>query len=73
LACHCSVRFDLLPAVLAGYAVLTLAARPRLAQAVVAAATAVKFWPALMITPVVASDRDGSGAELRGRSPILRT
>jgi hypothetical protein len=51
-------RFDLLPAVLAGYAVLNLAARPRLAQTVVAAATAVKFWPALMIAPVVASDRD---------------
>ena len=51
------LRFDLLPSVLVGFAVLTLAERPRLTQVVVAIATAIKLWPALLIPPVVAFAR----------------
>ena len=49
---HCPVlgyfRFDLLHAVLAGYAVLTLATRPRSAQAVAALTIAVAGWSRLL-------------------------
>jgi hypothetical protein len=42
-------RFDLLPGILVGCAVLWLANRPRAAAAALAVATAVKLWPALLI------------------------
>ena len=48
-------RFDLLPGVLCGAAVLLAGARhPRTAAAVVAVATGVKLWPALVIPPLLA-------------------
>lgn len=51
-------RFDLLPAVLAGAAVLLLASRPRVAMFCISVATAVKLWPALVIPPLIARVRD---------------
>lgn len=51
------VRFDPLPAVLVGVAVLLLASRPRLAMLCVSVATAVKLWPALAIPPLLAGLR----------------
>ena len=50
-------RFDLLPAVLVGAAILLLAARPRLAMLCVSVATAVKLWPALVVPPLLAGVR----------------
>jgi hypothetical protein len=50
-------RFDLLPGVLCGAALLLLASRPRVAAACVAVATAVKLWPALVIPAMAASSR----------------
>jgi Glycosyltransferase family 87 len=50
-------RFDLLPGVLAGAAVLLLASRPRVAGALVATATAVKLWPVLLVPALVAAGR----------------
>lgn len=47
-------RFDLLPGVLVGSAVVVLAARPRLAAAVLAVATAVKLWPVVVAPPLLA-------------------
>jgi hypothetical protein len=47
-------RFDLLPGVLCGAAVLALPGRPRAAAAAVAVATGIKFWPALVIVPLLA-------------------
>jgi hypothetical protein len=51
-------RFDLVPAVLVGLAVLVLATRPRLALGAVTVATAIKFWPVLVVPPTVAGVRD---------------
>lgn len=51
-------RFDLVPAVLVGLAVLVVATRPRLALAAVTVGTAVKFWPVLAVPPLVAGVRD---------------
>lgn len=50
-------RFDLLPAVLVGWALLTLVEHPRRAQVLVAVATAIKLWPALVVAPLVAGAR----------------
>ncbi|MGN6576314.1 MAG: glycosyltransferase 87 family protein [Nocardioides sp.] len=47
-------RFDLLPGVLCGAAVLALPGRPRVAAAAVAVATGIKLWPALVIPPLLA-------------------
>ena len=60
-------RFDPLPAVLVGVAVLLLASRPRLAMLCVSVATAVKLWPALAIPPLLAGLRrrwQGAGVVL---------
>ncbi len=46
-------RFDLLPGVLCGLAVLALPGRPRTAAAAVAVATGIKLWPALVIVPLL--------------------
>jgi hypothetical protein len=48
-------RFDLLPGVLCGTAMLLLAKRPRWAGVCLAMATAVKLWPALVLASVVAT------------------
>jgi hypothetical protein len=50
-------RFDLLPGVLCGAAVLLLARRPGLAAGCAAVATAVKLWPALILPPLLAGSR----------------
>jgi len=50
-------RFDLVPAVLLGLAVLLLAVRPRLAMICVSVATAVKLWPALAIPALLGGAR----------------
>lgn len=42
-------RFDLVPGVLLGVAVLLVGSRPRCAAVAAAAATAVKFWPAVVL------------------------
>jgi hypothetical protein len=47
-------RFDLLPGVLCGAAVLALPGRPRAAAAAVAVATGIKLWPALVVVPLLA-------------------
>jgi len=49
-------RFDLVPGVLAGSAVLLLATRPRLATLFVAAGAAIKLWPAMLL-PALATPR----------------
>jgi hypothetical protein len=46
-------RFDLLPGVLCGAAVLALPGRPRAAAAAVAVATGIKLWPALVVVPLL--------------------
>ena len=50
-------RFDLLPGVLTGMAVLVAATRPRLTGALVAVATAVKLWPAVLVPALLAVAR----------------
>ena len=57
-------RFDLLPGVLCGLAVLALPGRPRTAAAAVAVATGVKLWPALVIVPLLAVVRPRRPATL---------
>ncbi len=47
-------RFDLVPGVLAGAALLLLVLRPRLAAGAVALATAFKLWPALVLPALAA-------------------
>ena len=73
-------RFDLLPGVLCGAAVLLVARHPRTAAAVVAVATGVKLWPALVIPPLLAVARPrraatavlvGTGLALAGASVVL--
>jgi uncharacterized membrane protein len=44
-------RFDLLPGVLVGTAVLAIGSRPRVAAALLAAATSVKLWPLVLAPP----------------------
>ena len=50
-------RFDLLPGVLVGAAVLLLATRPRVALGAAAVATGVKLWPALLLPGLLAAVR----------------
>lgn len=50
------VRFDMIPAVLVGGALIVVRARPRLAGALVGLGAAVKLWPALLF-PVLLSQR----------------
>jgi Glycosyltransferase family 87 len=50
-------RFDLLPGVLVGVAVLLLAAHPRVALGAAAVATGVKLWPALLLPGLLAGVR----------------
>lgn len=47
-------RFDLVPALAAGTALLILSKRPRTAGALVAVGAAIKLWPAILI-PVIAA------------------
>ena len=48
-------RFDLLPGVLVGTAVLAAGSRPRLAAVLLAVATSVKLWPVLLAPPLLAA------------------
>jgi hypothetical protein len=70
-------RFDLLPSVLCGLAVLALARRPGLAAACAAIATAVKLWPALLLPPLLAGARSRGHAALAvatvGTGAVLAT
>lgn len=50
-------RFDLLPGVLAGVAVLVLVRHPRAASVCLALATGIKLWPALLAPPLLAVAR----------------
>ena len=50
-------RFDVLPGMLAGAAVLYLTTRPRLAGAFVTVGAAIKLWPALLVPAVLAPRR----------------
>lgn len=59
------VRFDMVPAVLAGGAVLALARRPWLAGAFTGLGAAIKLWPALLIA-AFAAPRRGRVAALAG-------
>lgn len=54
-------RFDLVPGLLAGVALLTVAAHPRLAAGAAAVATALKLWPALLL-PALAARRSSRNA-----------
>ena len=47
----CYVRFDLVPAVLAGAAILVCRRQPWLTGALTGIAAAIKLWPALLILP----------------------
>jgi hypothetical protein len=58
-------RFDLVPGVLAGVAVLVLAGRPRVSAACAAVAAGAKLWPALLL-PALA-------APWRARRTVLTT
>jgi len=49
-------RFDLVPALLAGVALVLLSSRPRVAAAAAALATGFKLWPALVL-PALAAPR----------------
>ena len=51
-------RFDLVPGVLAGTAVLLLGPFPRIAGMAVAAATGLKLWPALLLPALAARQRE---------------
>ena len=50
-------RFDLVPGVLAGAALLLLVRRPALASAAAAVATAVKLWPVLLVPGLLGAVR----------------
>jgi hypothetical protein len=50
-------RFDLVPGVLAGAAVLLLATRPRLAAVFVVLGAAIKLWPAVLLPALAAPAR----------------
>lgn len=58
-------RFDLVPGVLVGIAVLYAAHRPAFAGAVAACATSLKYWPA-MVLPAVAAPRQSRLRALAG-------
>jgi hypothetical protein len=57
-------RFDLLPGVLCGVAVLLVARHPRTAAACVAVATGIKLWPALVVPPLLAVARPRRAATI---------
>ncbi len=59
------LRFDLIPAVLAGAGVLAARRRPGIAGALTAVGAAIKLWPALLIGPLL--------APRRGRGPMALT
>lgn len=54
----CYFRFDMIPAVLAGAALLLLSRRPGVAGALIGLGAAVKLWPALLL-PAVLGKRAG--------------
>jgi hypothetical protein len=73
-------RFDLLPGVLCGAAVLLVARHPRSSSALVAVATGVKLWPVLAVPALLAVSRPrraavavlvGTGLALAGVSAVL--
>jgi hypothetical protein len=73
-------RFDLVPGVLCGVAVLLVARHPRTAAACVAVATGIKLWPALVVPPLLAVARPrraativlaGTGLALAAASVVL--
>lgn len=49
-------RFDLIPAALVAWACLFLVSHPKLSGALVGMGAAIKFWPALLIAPMMAPD-----------------
>jgi hypothetical protein len=51
-------RFDVVPGILAGAALLLLVAHPRLAAAAGAVATGLKLWPALLLPALAARRRE---------------
>lgn len=57
-------RFDIVPGVLAGVALLLLGRRPGLAALAAALGAAVKLWPALLL-PAMAGHRPGRGPVVR--------
>lgn len=61
----CYLRFDLVPAVLAGLAILACRRQPWLAGVLTGVAAAIKLWPALLIFPFTAARR-GRRATLLG-------
>ncbi|MFT4082668.1 MAG: glycosyltransferase 87 family protein [Nocardioides sp.] len=65
LGATCYARFDVVPGILVGLAVLLMVHRPGLAAAAGTLATGVKYWPALVL-PALAAPR-------RGRRRVLRT
>jgi len=58
------LRFDLLPAVLAGGALLAAQRRPALAAALTGLGAAIKLWPALLIVSLLAHRPDRKAAGL---------
>lgn len=52
-------RFDVLPAVIVGAALLLMIRSPRASGALVGLGTAIKLWPALVVLPLISRDRDG--------------
>lgn len=51
-------RFDMMPTVLVGFALLWLLRRPGAAGALLGLGAAVKLWPALLLVPMLAVHRD---------------
>lgn len=54
----CYLRFDMIPAVLAGTALVLLSRRPGVAGALIGLGAAIKLWPALLL-PALLGRRDG--------------
>lgn len=54
----CYLRFDMIPAVLAGSALVLLSRRPGVAGALIGLGAAIKLWPALLL-PALLGKRDG--------------
>ncbi|HIW28886.1 MAG TPA: DUF2029 domain-containing protein [Candidatus Luteococcus avicola] len=50
-------RYDMLPGVIVGAAVLFIARRPRVSGALVAVGAGIKLWPALLIAPLLGRDQ----------------
>lgn len=62
-------RFDIVPGVLAGAALLLLSRRPGLAGTAAAAGAAVKLWPALLL-PAMAGRCESRGPVLRATAAV---